>query len=180
VKPILRSMLAPRKLESEEASSPLYPGPYTLGVWLERSGRRSSSLAVNNVVRQISLLLIILLGGLGSAAQPQDASSKPDDKGPKKAFSSAKDRLAAMHMALLYAPRASPMRISSPVRAGQKQFQLHFNDKVICDFATPGRKWVARRKSLPARSPVWKRQRGSDPDTRHGGRTRKGEVRLRR
>ena len=139
MKPILRSTLAPGKLESEEASSPFDPGPHTLGVWLERSRRQSSSLAVNNVVRQISLFLIILLGGLGSAAQPQDASSKPDDKGPKKAFSSPKDRLAAMHMALLYAPRAvADADIITGPEQDKKQFQLHFNDKVICDFATPG------------------------------------------
>ncbi|MBZ5536313.1 MAG: hypothetical protein LAO31_10195 [Acidobacteriia bacterium] len=108
---------------------------------MDSSDRRFSSFSVNTVVWRIPLLVVILFGALGSAVQAQDQGSKPDDQKVKKAFYSARDRLAAMKVALLYNPRAvAEADIMQGPDQDKKQFQLHFNDKVICDFDTPGSK----------------------------------------
>lgn len=57
----------------------------------------------------------------------------------KKVFYSAKDRLEAMHAASLFSAKAvAEANILEGPAQNKKQFQLHFNDKVICDFAAPG------------------------------------------
>ncbi len=93
------------------------------------------------VVGQIALLLLLLVGAGGRSVRAQDATPKPDDQKVKKAFYSPKDRLQAMHDAALFAPTtvATADIMAGPAQ-DKKQFQLHFNDKVICDFATPGSK----------------------------------------
>jgi hypothetical protein len=59
----------------------------------------------------------------------------------KKDFYTSKDRLAAMHAAALFTPKAvADADIMAGPAQDKKQFQLHFNDKVICDFVTPGSK----------------------------------------
>ena len=97
-------------------------------------------LSDNTMAWRISLLVLILVGALGRNVYAQDAESKPDDK-VKKEFYSAKDRLQAMHDAGLLVPKAvAETDIMEGPTQNKKQFQLHFNDKVICDFATPGSK----------------------------------------
>ena len=67
--------------------------------------------------------------------------TKPDDQKIKKAFYSSKDRLTAMHAAALYVPKTvSDTDIIGGPEQDKHQFQLHPNDKVICDFTTPGSK----------------------------------------
>src|SRR5271169_1397415 len=93
-------------------------------------------------VRRMSLAGLVLLGTLGSNLYADDVTSKADgDTKVKKDFYTPKDRLAAMHAAALFAPKAVA---GADVMVGpaqeKKQFQLHFNDKVICDFTTPGSK----------------------------------------
>ena len=57
----------------------------------------------------------------------------------KKVFYSAKDRQQAMHAAMLLQPKdVSSAKIMEGPPQEKKQFQLHYNDKVICDFATSG------------------------------------------
>lgn len=86
-------------------------------------------------VWQIPLLVLVLVG----AVCGQDAQPKPDDQKVQKAFYSAKDRLQAMHAAALFVPRAvAQANIIEGPDQDKKQFQLHTNDKVICDFAAPG------------------------------------------
>ena len=59
----------------------------------------------------------------------------------KSVFYSAKYRLVLMHSADLFQPKAvSEADIMKGPEQDKKQFQLHYNDKVICDFATPGSK----------------------------------------
>jgi hypothetical protein len=71
----------------------------------------------------------------------QTADQKSADAKTKKAFYTPKDRLAAMHQAELFAPRAvGDADVMEGPKQDKKQFQLHYNDKVICDFATPGNK----------------------------------------
>jgi hypothetical protein len=90
---------------------------------------------------RISLVVLILVGALGRNASAQDAASKSDDQKVKKEFYSAKDRLEAMHAAALFVPRAvAEADIMEGPAQNKHQFQLHFKDKVICDFATPGSK----------------------------------------
>jgi hypothetical protein len=67
--------------------------------------------------------------------------TKPEDQKIKKAFYSSKDRLTAMHAAALFVPKAvSDADIMVGPEQNMHQFQLHPNDKVICDFTTPGSK----------------------------------------
>ena len=83
-----------------------------------------------------ALLPVLLLGRLTWA---QTADTGDADQKVKKVFYSAKDRLAAMHAAALFAPKAvAEANILEGPAQNKKQFQLHLNDKVICDFATPG------------------------------------------
>lgn len=99
------------------------------------------SLCHSAIVWRISLSVLILVGALGRNTFAQSAQPAPDDQKVQKAFYSAKDRLQAMHAAALFVPRAvSEANIMEGPDQDKKQFQLHFNDKVICDFATPGSK----------------------------------------
>jgi hypothetical protein len=84
-------------------------------------------------------IAIALFCGVAQSQAQDTPPTKPADQQPKKAFSSSKDRLAAMHQAMLYSPKAvADADIMVGPDQDKKQFQLHFNDKVICDFATPG------------------------------------------
>jgi hypothetical protein len=59
----------------------------------------------------------------------------------KKDFYTPQQRLTALHEAALFVPVATgEADIASGPAQDKKQFQLHFNDKVICNFATPGDK----------------------------------------
>jgi hypothetical protein len=88
-----------------------------------------------------ALLAICLASALPSHAQ--DSSTQPSgdsDSGKvKKEFYTPGQRLDAMRAASLFSP--SPVA-DADIMAGPKQskklFQLHFDDKVTCDFATPG------------------------------------------
>jgi hypothetical protein len=56
-------------------------------------------------------------------------------------FYSAKDRLDTIHAASLITPKAvADADILEGPAQDKKAFQLHFNDKVICDFDAPGSK----------------------------------------
>ena len=98
-----------------------------------------ASFSGHTMVWQIPLLVLILVGALGGNVRAQDAQPQPDDQKVKKAFYTPKDRLQAMHDAALFAPKAvAEADIMEGPAQNKKQFQLHFNDKVICDFAAPG------------------------------------------
>jgi hypothetical protein len=77
-----------------------------------------------------------------SASQAPAAQSTPEDtdKNVDKEFYTPQQRLDAMKAAALYKARAvADANIMEGRKQDKKQFQLHFNDKVICDFATPGK-----------------------------------------
>jgi hypothetical protein len=89
-------------------------------------------------VRPFLPVAIVLLCALGRTACAQDTETASDEK-VKKVFYSAKDRLNAMHAAVLFTPKAvAEADVMEGPKQNKKQFQLHFNDKVICDFAGPG------------------------------------------
>jgi hypothetical protein len=101
--------------------------------------RRLAAFSVNAVVLAIPVCALILAGEPGRNVNAQDTAAKTDDQKVKKAFYTPKDRLAAMHEAALFVPRAvADADILEGPAQNKKQFQLHFNDKVICDFDTPG------------------------------------------
>jgi hypothetical protein len=69
----------------------------------------------------------------------QAGGSSTDSQQPKKVFYSAKDRQTAMHDSSLFtAKEVGAVNIMEGPPQDKKEFQLHFNDKVICDFKTPG------------------------------------------
>jgi hypothetical protein len=83
------------------------------------------------------VLLTILL--LGRVACAQTATAGTGDEKAKKVFYSTKDRQAAIHAASLFTAKAvADANILEGPTQKKKQFQLHFNDKLICDFAAPG------------------------------------------
>ncbi len=86
-------------------------------------------------------LLSLLLGCFSTGSINAQDQSKPEDQKIKKAFYTPKDRLTAMHAAALFVPKAvSDADIMEGPEQNKHQFQLHPNDKVICDFTTPGSK----------------------------------------
>lgn len=111
---------------------------------LGRGRRRMSGIYAGAVVSLIALISLGLIGNPGLSAQAQNetaksGAAKADDQDTKKAFYTAKDRLATMHDAALFVPKAvAEADIMEGPAQNKKQFQLHFNDKVICDFDTPG------------------------------------------
>jgi hypothetical protein len=83
------------------------------------------------------LLLVPLFTSLACHAATQ-APAGSDQKVDKE-FYSAKDREQAIRNATLFKPKAvSEVNIMEGPEQEKDLFQLHFNDKVICDFATPG------------------------------------------
>jgi hypothetical protein len=99
-------------------------------------GRRSA-------LRWFAPLAVVLTACAFNLARPR--AQAPDTKTPgekvEKEFYTANDRLAAMRAASLFTPKAvSEAAILEGPAQNPKQFQLHFNDKVICDFTNPGSK----------------------------------------
>ena len=87
--------------------------------------------------RILVLILSVLCLVPAIYAQTGDNSASADKV--KKVFYSSKDRLNAMHNATLFSPRAvGEAAILEGPPQSKKLFQLHFNDKVICDFDAPG------------------------------------------
>src|ERR1700759_185523 len=99
--------------------------------------RTTSSFAVGRI-----WAAVLSLGfALGTTLCAADTGPQPADAKVKKDFYTPKDRLAAMHAAALFTPKAvADADIMVGPAQDKKQFQLHFNDKVICDFVTPGSK----------------------------------------
>jgi hypothetical protein len=107
----------------------------------ELPGRQFSRISVKVAAWLIAVLVLILAGDPGRNVRGQNAAAKPDDDDAKKAFYTPKERLESMRVAALFAPKAvAEADIMEGPAQDKKQFQLHFNDKVICDFATPGKK----------------------------------------
>ena len=87
------------------------------------------------------LLAVAALAGCNLLALRTHVRRKRSDTKVKKDFYTPKDRLTAMHAAALFAPKAvADANMMQGPAQDKKQFQLHFNDKVICDFTTPGSK----------------------------------------
>ena len=75
----------------------------------------------------------------GKSDGQKASDTKSSEEKVQKEFYTAKDRLEAIRAASLFTPRAvSEVAILEGPEQDKKQFQLHYGDKVICDFANPG------------------------------------------
>jgi hypothetical protein len=93
----------------------------------------------NLIFRRGTLILLLAVVSFGHVARAQSDDNANSDQKVKKVFYTAKDRLNAMHNATLFTPRAvSEAAILEGPPQSKNLFQLHFNDKVICDFDAPG------------------------------------------
>jgi hypothetical protein len=88
-----------------------------------------------SVIEKVAI--VVLFGSLvcqGLAQTPPASEQKV-----QKEFYSPKDRLQAIRNASIYTPMpVSQVDIMQGPPQDKHQFQLHFNDKVICDFDKPG------------------------------------------
>lgn len=94
--------------------------------------------------RWIVVLIALFVSCTPMIACPPGQSSTPSTSAPgkiEKEFYSAKDRSEAMRSASLFTAKpVSEAAILEGPAQNPKEFQLHFNDKVICDFTNPGSK----------------------------------------
>jgi hypothetical protein len=101
--------------------------------------QRLSFLSISSCVK--TLLLLSLLTPCARISFAQDAPAEASDTKLKEDFYTPQQRLKVVQDAALFVPTAtSEADIALGPAQDKKQFQLHFNDKVICDFATPGDK----------------------------------------
>jgi len=110
---------------------------------LIRSASWLVPLGMRRVMALLALLVSVFFSDFYSTAQSSDdkSDSKSSNEKVQKEFYSAKDRLEAVRSASLFTPKAvSEASILDGPAQNPKHFQLHFNDKVICDFSNPGSK----------------------------------------
>jgi len=108
---------------------------------LESAAPSSLRKLVSLLSGKITILLVCawLCGPATVAWTQAGAAGTQDQQQPQKVFYTAKDRQGAMHAAALFTPKeVAAVNIMQGPEQNQKQFQLRFNDKVICDFKTPG------------------------------------------
>jgi hypothetical protein len=95
--------------------------------------------------RTRALLFVAFLLIAAGAAASRGQSPQPQAAGDKSAkvdkeFYTAADRLAALHAATVFTPKAvAEADIAKGPKQKKDEFQFHFNDKVICDFNKPGK-----------------------------------------
>jgi hypothetical protein len=89
---------------------------------------------------RILLAGLVLIGGLGRAVYAQSTAASASNPNAKAVTVTANDRQAAMRASALFTPKAVETDIVLGPVQDPKHFQLHFNDKVICNFTTPGSK----------------------------------------
>lgn len=101
--------------------------------------RRSTVSYVRSIAVAGILLAPVFCLAIAGESSAQTAPAKPPDQKVEKEFYSAKDRQQAMQAATLYAAKpVAEADIMNGPKQEKKQFQLHFNDLVTCDFVKPG------------------------------------------
>lgn len=108
--------------------------------WFASSAACKQFACIDSVtLRRGALVLLLSTVGFAQISRAQADDNKTTGDNVKKVFYTPKDRLNAMHNATLFTPRAvSEAAILEGPPQSKKLFQLHFNDKVICDFDAPG------------------------------------------
>ena len=102
--------------------------------------RRSASASTGAWIARIVPLAILLLAAICGAASWSQAQTPEPAAKEKPEFSTPQDRQNAIRDASIFTPKAVA---EADIMAGppqkKKDFQFHFNDKVTCEFVTPGR-----------------------------------------
>ncbi len=89
--------------------------------------------------RCISLLAPVLCIAMAGESWAQTPQPQPAPQKTEKEFYTPKDRVTAIQNASVYSARpVAEADIMKGPKQDKKQFQLSFNDKVICDFVKPG------------------------------------------
>src|SRR5689334_11391122 len=95
-----------------------------------------AALRTRPYLRNLPCLILL---SLFVAHAPSQTQSPAQQEPTRKEFFTAKDRQEAIRKATIYSPKpVAEANIVEGPRQGKDLFQLHFNDKVICDFAIPG------------------------------------------
>jgi hypothetical protein len=115
----------------------IFAGPSLRGT----SARRRFAVSHLTIARRRAVLPALLLAALGSTLVAQTPDTESGNQKPEKGFHTAKDRLNAMHSAVLFVPgKVSEADIAAGPPQQEHLFQIHDGDKLICDFKTPGNK----------------------------------------
>ena len=102
------------------------------------SGRKVVPPVIAGITRSLSLLVPVLLLNVLPGCRAQNPPPASDQK-VEKEFYTPKDRVAAIHSASLFTPKAvADANILQGPEQDPKQFQFHPNDKMFCDFDKPG------------------------------------------
>src|SRR3977135_983661 len=89
-------------------------------------------------VMVLTLLSLVAICSPASWSQTQTQTPEPTLK-VKPQFFTAKDRQEAILKAAIYTPKAvAEVDIMAGPAQNKNQFQFHMNDKVTCEFVTPG------------------------------------------
>src|SRR5262245_44163108 len=99
-----------------------------------RSRHAGTDRRVTRLMARVILIAVLAVCGYA-------ADTKIDPTAPKveKVFYTPKDRITAIHNATIYAPKAvAEANIGEGPAQKKRQFQLHFHDKVVCDYDKPG------------------------------------------
>jgi hypothetical protein len=90
------------------------------------------------VPRKVLLVSLVLSVALLSQSRITARIPQPAAE-PEKLFYSSQDRLRALNAASMFTPKAvAESDIVTGPEQKKHQFQLHFNDRVTCEFVTPG------------------------------------------
>jgi hypothetical protein len=93
------------------------------------------------IARRRAVLPALLLAALASTLVAQTPDTESGNQKPENGFHTTKDRLNAMHSAVLFVPgKVGEVDIAAGPPQQKNLFQIHDGDKLICDFKTPGNK----------------------------------------
>lgn len=107
------------------------------GTAVEVMGRQAIQRA-RTAVKASSVVVLLLVAICSSASWSQTQTPDPTLK-VKPQFFTPKDRQEAIRKAAIYTPKAvAEVDIMAGPAQKKKEFQFHMNDKVTCEFVTPG------------------------------------------
>ncbi len=105
----------------------------------QRSGLWSRVAWPTRVTVVVFTLVVLLLVGICSLASWAQTQTPEPTLKVKPQFFTSKDRQDAIRKATIYTPKAvAEVDIMAGPAQKKKQFQFHMNDKVTCEFVTPG------------------------------------------
>lgn len=129
----LRTVDATITSDIDSSRALLAPGKTAVGVMV-----RSAAWPTPAKVLVFPLVMLFLIVVCSPASWSQTQTPEPTLK-VKPQFFTEKDRDDAIRKASIFTPKAvADADIMAGPAQKKKEFQFHFNDKVTCDFVTPG------------------------------------------